>query len=89
MSQTQINVSQFATVFTISFVNKSQNGMGDATPIVWVCQSKAAYEHALTELRGMSHVKICDHGPSHFVYEGAEPVDPISKSIGKAIPVCN
>ena len=73
----QIQVSEFNTVRTISFVNKSQNGMGDATPIVWVCENKAAYDNAMAELSAMSHVKILDSGHSHFVCAPS----------GRAIPV--
>jgi len=73
----QIHISQFNTVYTITFLNHSQNGMGDVTPTTWVCQNKAAYEQALEELSGMWHIEILTSGHSHFV---AAPS-------GRAVPV--
>ena len=36
----QIQVSQFNTVYTITFINHSQDGMEDATPTTWVCRTR-------------------------------------------------
>ncbi len=77
MSQSQIQVSEFSAVYTIVFVNQSQNGMGDVTPTVWVCENAAAYESAMLELMQMRHINILFSGHSHFV---AAPS-------GRAIPV--
>lgn len=63
----QIQVSQFNTVYTITFRKHSQICMGDFTPTTWVCQNKAAYEQALEELSGMWYIEILTSGHSHFV----------------------
>ena len=73
----QIQVSQFNTVYTITFINHSQDGMEDATPTTWVCQNKAAYERALRDLSQLWHIKVLQSGQSHF----------ISAPSGCAIPV--
>jgi hypothetical protein len=62
-----IETTSLNAVWTIIFVNKSQNGMGDATPTVWVCQTEYHYQRSLKELGAMPHVQILDSGASHFV----------------------
>jgi hypothetical protein len=66
---TTIQVTSTNAVLTIVFLNKSQNGMGDAKPTVWVCQTMEHYQRSLKELRSMPHIEVLDNGPSHYVFE--------------------
>lgn len=48
--------------FTITFINKSYHGND---PVVWVCESQAAYFASLGYLRSLKHIEILQAGPSH------------------------
>jgi hypothetical protein len=73
MSQTEfgfnatIKATSTNAVLTIVFLNKSQNGMGDATPTVWVCQTMEHYQRSLKVLKSMPHIQVLDSGLAHFV----------------------
>jgi hypothetical protein len=62
-----IKATSTNAVLTIVFMNKSQNGLGDATPTVWVCQTMEHYQRSLKELKSMPHIQVLDFGPAHFV----------------------
>jgi hypothetical protein len=56
-----IEVSMSAC-WTIVFLNKSHE---NPTPTVWVCESRGIYDRSLVKLKGLKHIEIIQHGPSH------------------------
>lgn len=57
-----IEVSDFGSVPTIVFLNKSHD---PPTQYIWVCKNTAVYESSLAHLGTLPHVEIVQHGHVH------------------------
>ena len=51
---------------TIVFINK---GHDNPTPIVWVCQSRKAFDASIEQLRANDNMEIIQSGLTHVVEE--------------------
>lgn len=60
----QIEVNNFQSVLTVTFLNKS---FENPTPTTWVCANRDAYDRAVNKLANMPHIEIIEQGAVHVV----------------------